>query len=67
MKSVEIQGFIVCWREKRAKILDAGLKWRNQGVGRDCREGTTKMGERGGRRLGHAPTRVTAIEEKSHA
>ena len=52
-----------------AKIPDAGLKWRNQGAGKDCREGTTKLGEDGGWRLGNAPPTcrrvVAAVEEKS--
>ena len=42
-----------------AKIPDAGLKWRNQGAGRDCQEGTTKLGKGGERRLGHVPSHVT--------
>ena len=34
-------------------ILDADFKWRNQGVGVDCREETTNLGEGGGWRIGH--------------
>ena len=49
------------WREKKAKILDildASLKWRNQGVGSQV--GVTKLGECDGQRLGHMPSRADA-------
>ena len=42
------------------KILDGGLKWRNQGAGwKDCQEGTNKLGEGGGWRLGQALSHAT--------
>ena len=30
------RGFTACRREKREKVIDASLKWRNQGAGSDC-------------------------------